>query len=91
MKKHLNASTAIRRRINNLVSDFSVSGIKIHFGCTLFTYNSTLFKVLEEKENGKVVCEVLPSKLMQYKVRDHHSFDDIDTVKKIILENMTKE
>ena len=91
MKIHFNASTEIRRRINNLVSEFSVSGIKIHFGRTLFTYDSTVFKVLEEKENGKIVCEVLSSKSTQYKVRDHHSFDDIDTVKEIIVENMTKE
>ena len=91
MKIHLNASTAIRHQIRNLVSEFTVSGIKIHFGRTLFTYDSTLFKVLEEEENGKVVCEVLSSKSTEYKVRDHYSFDDVDTVKEIILENMTKE
>jgi len=91
MKIHLNASTAIRHQISNLVSEFTVSGIKIHFGRTLFTYDSTLFKVLEEEENGKVVCEVLSSKSTEYKVRDHYSFDDVDTVKEIILENMTKE
>ena len=68
-----------------------MSGIKIHFGRTLFTYNSTLFKVLEEKENGKVVCEVLSSKLTQYKVMDYYSFDDINTMKKIILENIIRE
>ena len=71
--------------VGDFLEGVSIENVQIVPGCTTFNHNHTMFRVMEVRENALFANVLQARNTEKYHSREHVEFDDINNVKRYIL------